>query len=207
MFIIDLDPKVLLWVHPLHVLSIDIWDSGHPVPLLVHHLIFGFADFELQLIVDAPCDEAIYQSSVLHLFIFVDAANNGGDLRTLLKEAGSRVKGKSEVWSVTRNGASTLPWGAPVLLITTSESLPSTLKMLWPASEVVHDPGYIASFSLIRQGREVLKALEDLKIMTHSASLLLQVWEVMKMMKHPPSPFATNWTWAFDKCVKIQKLQ
>ncbi len=43
----------------------DNQDRGPPVPLVVHHRLTGFADTELQVIVVAPCDEALYQSSVL----------------------------------------------------------------------------------------------------------------------------------------------
>ncbi len=39
--------------------------GGPPVPLVVHHKPICFADIELQVIAVAPCDEALYQSSVL----------------------------------------------------------------------------------------------------------------------------------------------
>ncbi len=65
-FFIDLDPEVLVRVHPLHFLSLgDNQDRRPPVPLVVHHKLIGFADTELQVIVVAPCGEALYQSSVL----------------------------------------------------------------------------------------------------------------------------------------------
>ncbi len=38
--------------------------GGPPVLLVVHHKPFGFADVELQVIVVAPCDEALNQSSL-----------------------------------------------------------------------------------------------------------------------------------------------
>ncbi len=44
----------------------DNQDRGPPVPLVVHHKLIGFTDIELQVIVIAPCDEALYQSFVLH---------------------------------------------------------------------------------------------------------------------------------------------
>ncbi len=51
---------------PLYFRSLDdSQDRGPPVPLVVHHKIIGFVDIELQVIVVAPCDEALYQSSVL----------------------------------------------------------------------------------------------------------------------------------------------
>ncbi len=50
----------------LHFLSLnDDQDRRSPVPLVVHHKLIGFADIELQMIVVAPCDKALYQSSVL----------------------------------------------------------------------------------------------------------------------------------------------
>ncbi len=59
-FLSDLDPKVLVWVHPLHFLSLDDnQDKVPPVPLVVHHKLIGFADIELQVIVVAPHDEAL----------------------------------------------------------------------------------------------------------------------------------------------------
>ncbi len=54
------------WVHPLHFLSLDDnQDRKRHVPLVVHHKFTGFADTDLQVIVVAPCDEALDQSSVL----------------------------------------------------------------------------------------------------------------------------------------------
>ncbi len=55
---------MLVWVHPLYLLSLDDnQDRGLPVPLVVHHKLTGSADIELQVV--APCDEALYQPSVL----------------------------------------------------------------------------------------------------------------------------------------------
>ncbi len=73
-FFVDLDPKILVWVCPLHFLSVDNTKDRS----LVHHQLFGLADTELQVIVGAPCDEALCQSSVLLLIVVVDASNNGG---------------------------------------------------------------------------------------------------------------------------------
>ncbi len=44
------------------------------------------------MIVVAPCDEALYQSSVLLLVVFVGASNNGGVIRKLLVVAGTRAE-------------------------------------------------------------------------------------------------------------------
>ncbi len=50
----------------LHFLSLDNnQDRGPSVPLVVHHKLISFADFELQVTVVAPCDKTLYQSSVL----------------------------------------------------------------------------------------------------------------------------------------------
>lgn len=41
-------------------------DKEHCVPLVVRHKLIRFADIELQVIIVTPCDEALYQSSVLN---------------------------------------------------------------------------------------------------------------------------------------------
>lgn len=57
---IDLAPKVIVCMsHPLNL------------HLAFHHKLIGFADTELQEIVVAQCDEALYQSSVLLCILIV----------------------------------------------------------------------------------------------------------------------------------------
>ncbi len=52
--------------------------------------LFGLV--ELQVTVVAPCDEALYQSSVLLLIVIVDASNSGGVIRNFLEVVGTRVE-------------------------------------------------------------------------------------------------------------------
>lgn len=57
-FFIDLDHKLLGWVHPLHFFLLeDNQKRGPAFTLVIHHQLIGFADTELQVI--APCDEVV----------------------------------------------------------------------------------------------------------------------------------------------------
>lgn len=59
-------PEVIVWVRPLHFLSLDDnQDRAASVPLLFHQRLIGFTDVELQVMVVAQCDEAFHQSTVL----------------------------------------------------------------------------------------------------------------------------------------------
>lgn len=40
--------------------DVIIFDRGPPVPLVIHQRLIGFANVEPQIIVIAPCDEALY---------------------------------------------------------------------------------------------------------------------------------------------------
>ncbi len=62
-------------------------DRGPPLPLVVHHQLFGLADIERQVIVVAQCDKALYQSSILFLVVIVYASNNRGVIGKLLELA------------------------------------------------------------------------------------------------------------------------
>ncbi len=44
-------------------------DRGPPLPLVVDHQLLGLPDIELQVIVVAPCDEVLYQYSLLSLLM------------------------------------------------------------------------------------------------------------------------------------------
>ncbi len=50
---------------PFQFPSLDDTQDRRPPVLVVRHTLTGFADIELQVTVVAPCDEALYQSSVL----------------------------------------------------------------------------------------------------------------------------------------------
>lgn len=55
---------IVVGVHPLHFLSLDnSQDKGPPVPLVVLHKLIGFANIELQLIIDAESRGAGYSAS------------------------------------------------------------------------------------------------------------------------------------------------
>lgn len=108
------------WIRTGHALCLDFpksMTSSFVLEMLV-----------LQVVCVAPGSEVPHQALILLFSVITDGHNNGYVVGKLMDLTQLRVT--AEVWEVhreKRRGASTVPWGTPVLLITVSDMVSLSL--------------------------------------------------------------------------------